>query len=354
MTLTWSAIKTAVRSELGKRDLKAPSIRLNALERVETLLVAVDPSFRSHPEILRQTPRKDMAARLAKAKGRATLSGAEASILNNIHQVLNGELGAGTQARQGPGPTSAGPAARTVVSPTAEPASKLLPIAQAVAAFLEKELGHPASFALEAPLPWLDALLAPATLGPLWEDVCRVYAALVDGRFALADRLRLRQPSARAPSQRVDIWFAAPYSFALEFDEKQHFNPYRLRTLQEVPRYRALPLDYDAYMRQCASGTMRPGTSGFSRLRTADPLFPPMYDGEAQDNRIRQRAFRDLLKDLIPLTRPDVNPTWRVGSYLIGGKVKGFDPTDCRAVVEHLHALRAVEHIKLKGPVPPA
>lgn len=72
-----------------------------------------------------------------------------------------------------------------------------------------------------------------------------------------------------------------------------------------------------------------------------------MLSGDRQDNRIRQRAFRDFLKDVVPLTRSDVNPTRRVGAYVLGWKRTGFSSADCQAVCEHLSEVGALDLIDM-------
>ena len=68
---------------------------------------------------------------------------------------------------------------------------------------------------------------------------------------------------------------------------------------------------------------IKPGNSGFTRLKSFDPLFPEMLVGEKQDNRIRQRAFRDFLKDLLPLEN-GFNPTLRIPYHITNNKRKDF------------------------------
>lgn len=66
-----------------------------------------------------------------------------------------------------------------------------------------------------------------------------------------------------------------------------------------------------------------PQTSGFYKLRSQDYLFPPMYESEKQDNRLRQRAFRDFLKDIVPV-KLGYNPTVRISSKVTNNRIKDF------------------------------
>lgn len=343
VTPSWREIKKTIRTELLSRELAQPRTRLAALDHVEEMLGRVYPRFGLQPEVVLSIPETQLRERLAAFKSNGSLNGAEKSVLHNIYQALRG--GIGSQTRQ---PTSASSAPEVESGRHSEKRqNKLAPIAEAVAAYLEEGFGRSASYSFEVKLPWLDALPSQVALGSAWNDTCNVYTSLMDQRFSLPDRIAQHEKDLQRDPQRVDIWFADPYSFAVEFDEDQHFNQFRLLTLQNFPGYDALLLDYTGYIEQCKGKRVKPGKSGFTRLKGIDPLFPSTYQGEAQDNRVRQRAFRDLLKDVVPWVRSDTNPTWRVGSYIVGGKRSGFTKADCRAVVEHLQRTRALERIRL-------
>lgn len=52
-----------------------------------------------------------------------------------------------------------------------------------------------------------------------------------------------------------------------------------------------------------------------------------MLKGEKQDNRIRQRAFRDYLKDIVPV-KLGYNPTVRISYQVTNNKIKEFTKED--------------------------
>jgi|GEM_PF-1431849 hypothetical protein len=342
MASTWLEIKRAIKTELLGRGLKSPKTRLRALDALETLLAKGVPGFRMTPSILGDLGKDEVERRLTKHKSNGILSGAEKSVLNNIFQVLDGTLG--EHARRTKDNSNAPP---HTGQPQQSIGHKLAPLMEVVAEILEKEFGQPAIFSFEVQLEWLDVLPTPDAAGHYWEEICRVYSNLVDSRFVFIDQLAEHSSELRTGPQRVDVWFAEPYSFALEFDEDQHFNQHRLRTLSAFKDYAVLPLDLAGYTKECAQRVIQPGSSGFTRLKTSDPLFPAMLEGDKQDNRVRQRAFRDFLKDVIPYARESCNPTWRIGSYIIGHKRNGFDLIDCQAVKDHIERFELLKHVVL-------
>ena len=91
----------------------------------------------------------------------------------------------------------------------------------------------------------------------------------------------------------------------LEFDETQHFNPYRARALRIYAR--AVPLAFPSGIwieRSERKAKLERG--GFGEPK------PPLFPGEG--GRHRQRAFRDALCDLLP---PDHGflPTLRIADF---------------------------------------
>ena len=90
---------------------------------------------------------------------------------------------------------------------------------------------------------------------------------LVDNLWTLDSKLEENSSQLRKGMQQVDIWFEEPYNLMVEFDEKQHFNQFRLITLNESCLF-----NYEVYESLCKP--IRPGTSSFHRLKSSDPFFP--------------------------------------------------------------------------------
>ena len=226
---------------------------------------------------------------------------------------------------------------------------KLRPIATRLSALLEDRFGEPAPFDLEVDLTWMPSVPNPKTHRTHWSALKEVYAALVDGVFDLDERMATYADQLRYGAMRVDAFFSAPYSFALEFDEQQHFNQFRASTLEHFPQYRDYSFDFDHYLELCLATPGTPNTTTFHRLKSFDPLFPPLLAGEAQDNRIRQRAFRDFLKDITPEIAGDRrhNPTMRISYQLTRGRRGWFEDEDLRLVEDHIHTMGFLDKIYL-------
>jgi hypothetical protein len=210
------------------------------------------------------------------------------------------------------------------------PKHKLEPVAKTVAQYLEQKFKKPARFSLEYSSPWLTAIPDKNVLKDYWLLVKDVYAELVDHKFDLDKQIELINKPGK---QLFDIWFDEPYLFAVEFDEDQHFNQFRGGTLKY---YRGFDCDINLsdYEQYC-SIIKNPGTSGFQKLKSHDPLFPEMLPGIKQDNRIRQRAFRDFLKDITPLAN-GYGPTVRIPFQITNKKKNNFDNSDLSRVSEYL------------------
>lgn len=94
----------------------------------------------------------------------------------------------------------------------------------------------------------------------------------------------------------------------VEYDEEQHFNRYRRTTLQNYPRSVIQAFDRGIWEQRCLTHEVLRG-GGYSKPRP--PLFP--MDG----GRNYQRAFRDMLADVLPLSW-DWNPTIRIAHFEVG------------------------------------
>jgi len=104
--------------------------------------------------------------------------------------------------------------------------------------------------------------------------------------------------------------------------------------------------DYQCYLDICKSKGLKVGTSGFYKLRSEDLLFPKMHTGEKQDNRLRQRAFRDFLKDIVPV-KLGYNPTIRINYKVANGRIKGFTTDDLQCVEDYITKNNILEKITI-------
>ncbi len=101
----------------------------------------------------------------------------------------------------------------------------------------------------------------------------------------------------------------------LEVDETQHFNSYRAATLRNYPVSTRVAFPIRRWIEQCDKKTRLEG-GGFGKPKP--PLFP------AEHGRHMQRAFRDMLADLLPPTH-DFEPTLRIADVEVSGWLHGDD-----------------------------
>jgi hypothetical protein len=146
--------------------------------------------------------------------------------------------------------------------------------------------------------PWL---LRPAAIecGGRWERVCAIYRELT-GRD-LPETMPSRET--RRVDAVLDTGDGSPR--VLEVDETQHFNRYRALTLRGYPKDALIAFPTNRWISQSEKKTRVEG-GGFGKPRP--PLFPAEYGRHAQ------RAFRDMLADLVP-PEHGYKPTLRIGDF---------------------------------------
>lgn len=133
----------------------------------------------------------------------------------------------------------------------------------------------------------------------LWNTVCSVYRELTSLELPEVMPARERR-SLDAVIEHKDGTLRV-----FEVDEAQHFNRHRALTLERYPRGTALAFDSGVWHRRSiASPKLRGGGWG----KAKPPLFPE--DG----GRHVQRAFRDMLADLLPPSR-GWSPTLRIAHF---------------------------------------
>jgi len=214
---------------------------------------------------------------------------------------------------------------KSVVIPEVIKEYKLYKIAELIKTELEKKYESKANYIFEYKPVWLKTYPNKEELPEYWERIISVYNQLTNNKFDLENKISSLDNRRLIAKQSFDIWFSEPFNLAIEFDEKQHFNSFRKKTLSY---YNGLKLGFniDEY-RILNNRIINPGKSGFTKLKSNDPLFPEMYEGGNQDNRIRQRAFRDYLKDILPLSK-GFKPTLRIPSNVTNGNIKDFSKND--------------------------
>lgn len=210
---------------------------------------------------------------------------------------------------------------------------KLEIVAKIVGLILINKYKTRPDYVLEYKPEWLLSFPTPALIES-FPEINKVYSGLVGNEMDLLEQLAFVPASKKAQKQAFDIWIGEPYNFAVEFDEKQHFNQYRRLTLDFYQNFKVnFPLQ--KYKEYNDNVKITPGRSGFTKLKSKDPLFPELLTGEAQDNRVRQRAFRDFLKDVMPIYR-GFNPTLRIPYHVTNGNIKNFTPKDLNDLKNYL------------------
>ena len=124
------------------------------------------------------------------------------------------------------------------------------------------------------------------------------------------------------PPLTFGSWDISTPEFILELDEENHFNRYRLQTLNSNIYQMINGFRLDEYMRFCTlyeSGCRKRG--GFWKNNSSEKLFVKSDDNGCLDgagsSRWRQRAFYDFLRDVtglimeIPVIRLSIYQTFK-------------------------------------------
>lgn len=212
--------------------------------------------------------------------------------------------------------------------------NKLTPIGGLIVKIIEKKYNKKPSCFYEYKPNWL--LSNPSKqLIENRSELSELYFELTENQFSLKEKFAELTDKKLNQKQSFDIWIGEPFNFAIEFDEKQHFNQFRKTTLDY---YDKIDIKYPIrFYKELNNGIeIKPGKSGFTRLKSNDPLFPEILEGEKQDNRIRQRAFRDFLKDLLPVEN-GFNPTLRIPYQVTNKKINDFTETEIRNVEKYIN-----------------
>jgi hypothetical protein len=218
--------------------------------------------------------------------------------------------------------------------PLTKTVNKLVPIGNLIVKILAKKYNEIPKVNYEYKPDWLLSN-PPLHLIESNKALNLLYIELNNKKFNLKGKYTELTERSLRQKQAFDIWIGEPFNFAVEFDEKQHFNQFRNVTLKY---YDNVDINYplELYEKLNKGVVIKPGKSGFTKLRSHDPLFPEIIEGERQDNRIRQRAFRDFLKDLLPITN-GYKPTLRIPYQMANFKIKEFSNDDLKSVENYIY-----------------
>ncbi|MFZ4263654.1 hypothetical protein ACFRAE_16560 [Sphingobacterium sp. HJSM2_6] len=224
--------------------------------------------------------------------------------------------------------------------------SKLKQIAETISLILNDNFKVQPYYVFEKEFSWLTTHPKKILFKNGWLTIKQKYQSVTDNRFDLDVLEKEILYTEMNENQYVDIWFSEPYNFIVEFDELQHFNQYRLAKLENYnPKWTICDLQY--YKEICKKKIVKAGTSGFKRIKE-NLLFPHFYpDSDIQDNRIRQKVFRDFLKDFLPF-QIGLNPTLRIPYTVTNKKIKDFNQYDVDKLKIYLTDNNLCERLKIK------
>jgi len=83
--MNWNEIKRSIINDLQTRGLANPSIRINSLERIESVMKSNFKEILNDPSLLKKIDKRVFKEAVAKFKPNGTLSGAESSVINEIY-----------------------------------------------------------------------------------------------------------------------------------------------------------------------------------------------------------------------------------------------------------------------------
>ncbi|OGU41365.1 MAG: hypothetical protein A3K31_08560 [Ignavibacteria bacterium RIFOXYA12_FULL_35_25] len=338
--MKWIELKSKVHQLLLSRNLSNPNIRLNALNNLEELFRKHFPDVISDPNVLLRYDKTNFKELVAKHK---KLNSAESSVINNLYQFLEGSVTENSSIKVS---DSIDEEETTINNQNDSNDNKLLPIAEVVVELLKEQFKIIPNYSLEITNTWLKNSPSKEIHATKWEEISKVYSDLVENKYALDKVLKDYSDQINYGSQRIDIWFNNPFNFAIEFDESQHFNQFRYSTLKHYSDTNCFSFDLELYKTTANSKVVKAGTSGFQKLKSFDPLFPEMLDGEKQNNRPRQRAFRDYLKDITPVLK-GFNPTIRISYKTTNDNIKSFSETDIQCVRDYILSNKFLDKITL-------
>jgi hypothetical protein len=343
----WENLKKLYIDDHCSKDLKQPGIRLNALSSIEKLLHKYFPDIIENPEKLTTTDKQEFMERLARHKG-IDLNSAEKSVINGLikfSKVIGKSETTTITDMTDTEPISVGPVlvsdfnfnVFSDVDPAlTEKESTYRKLGDAVNEVLKTRGYQTGNYHVSEYLNWLPATPSKTVFSKHWKDLCEVYFYLNGSKLELDKILQKYAHELRSGTQEADVFFFEPFQMIVEFDEDQHFNQFRGMTLKS-DFYKDYPgFKMGEYVRLSRT-IIQPGSkkSGFNYLKSPDPLFPENPGNQGQDNRHRQRAFRDFLKDVIAKEK-GIKPTVRIPSELIMKKRNFLNDKDIEKIQEYL------------------
>jgi len=318
MNTHWKQLRTLYTKDHLSKGLKNPKIRLNALANLESIIQRKMPEIIDNPSLLLEIDKASFKSMVQRFKG-SDLNSAESSVINGLYkfilQIDKNEIvekvGAISKSD------------RDINS--GEPKINLY---KKMAGLFEELLGEPIEFGCSQTIPDLNSTPLPDQFPKTWNYLADAYKLINGAGLDLNSVIEKKTGSLKLGRQESDVLITSPFILMIEYDEEQHFNQYRYLTLQSPMYDNWNGFDPELY-NQLSNRTVKPGSkkSGFHFLKSKDPLFPEDHNNEKQDNRLRQRAFRDMVKDAWSIEN-DWKPTLRVPAYLVEWKRNSLTDSD--------------------------
>ena len=349
-TITWAELKRLYLDDHLSKGLKRPEIRINALNKIEKLIKGNFPEIIENPVLLVSFDKKEFLEKLDECKG-SPLNSAEKSVTTGLIKFMMGkdndlnsetiQENDGTEAPAGENPEMQlnWNILGNRISGNKEKYEDYRKIADAVNDVLESKGFQAGNYLISEHLNWLPTTPSKEHFQLNWENLCEVYKYINGEGLELDKVLQKYTYQLVIGKQEADVFFYEPFQMIFEFDEDQHFNQFRGMTLKS-DFYRDYPgFEFGQYAR-LSKKLVKPGSdrSGFNFLKTPDPLFPPIPRSKLQDNRHRQRAFRDFLKDVIAKEK-GIKPTVRIPAEVIMNKRNNLNERDVKKIKDYLQKL---------------
>lgn len=325
----WNEIKKEYTKDHQSKGLKFPERRITALKNVESILKRNQPYLLQRPELLLDVDPAELIEKLERWKN-SPLNGTEKAVVEGlypfIHAVVSGK------------PLETKKPEVKVISTGKKDAPKIVlykALASLVYQTVKNKILDDSKYAISKKVAWLTGFPTKEQFPKTWESIKQIYHEL--NGFALhLDDVIAKNPHYKSEILEVDILLYKPHEMIVEFDEEQHFNQYRLITLESPFYHDYKGIDLRLY-KDLSGRIIKGGTreDGFHYLQKEDPLFPEKKGNLLQDNKDRQRAFRDFLKDMIAIEK-GIGLTVRIPGSLVEWKRTGLSDADLELIAHDL------------------
>jgi len=205
------------------------------------------------------------------------------------------------------------------------------------------------SFCVGETQSWLPMTPIKEAYPTYWRCISEVYHEINGFNLVLDEVLEKHKKDLKTGSLENDIFFNNPLNLIVEFDEKTHFNEFRYSTLLSdiYDGYNGFDVsDYLNWSNKQVLGGYWNNRAMF--LNSPDPLFPENPENERQDNRVRQRAFRDFIRDITVLEK-GYSQVVRIPNKIIGWSNRNnFSKNELGKIKAYLEDIKFWKNLVIK------